>query len=287
MFHWREGFFVLSELFKKAFGIIKLMFLILGILFFTLGLVIGSFINALSFRYNSGKSILTSSACFSCGEKLKSRDLVPVLSFLFLKGKCRECGSKISMQYPLVELITGAVFLLIYFKIQNLLFVSAEIFSLSALVFLVFWAIFLFIAVYDFKHKIVPDGAVYSMSIIAILDIVWKGEFVRLFYGFLLFTPFFLLWLLSRGRLMGLGDGKIALALGLLLPIAVSASGIILSFWLGALFAVFIMIKEKIGLNKSGKKTTMKSELPFVPFMFLGSFLAFYFSLDILGLNLW
>jgi leader peptidase (prepilin peptidase)/N-methyltransferase len=263
------------------------MFLILGTLFFTLGLVIGSFINALSFRYNSGKSILTASACFSCGEKLKARDLVPVLSFLFLKGKCRDCGSKISVQYPLVELITGAVFLLIYVKIQDLLFVSAEMFVASTLVMLAFWAIFIFIAVYDFKHKIVPDGAVYTMSFIAISDILWRGEFIRFFYGFILFTPFFLLWFLSRGRLMGLGDGKIALALGLLLPIAVSSSGVILSFWIGALYAVFIMSKQRIGLNKAGKKTTMKSELPFVPFMFLGSFAAFYFGLDILSLNLW
>lgn len=263
------------------------MEVILGILFFTLGLVIGSFINALSFRYNSGKSILTSSACFSCGGKLKPYDLVPVLSFLFLKGKCRECGSKISVQYPLVELVTGTVFLLVYFKIQDLLFVSASTFTESALALMAFWSIFIFIAVYDFKHKIVPDGAVYAMSVVALLDILWRGEFIRLFYGFLLFTPFFLLWFLSRGRLMGLGDGKIALALGLLLPIAISLSGIILSFWLGALYAIFIMLKERVGLNKVAKKTTMKSELPFVPFMFLGSFSAFYFSLDILGLNLW
>src|SRR3989344_4234135 len=90
--------------------------------FFVFGAIIGSFLNVIILRYNTGLSQKNSigfsgrSHCFSCGKNIKWYDLVPVLSFLFLKGRCRHCKSKISIQYPLVEFITGILFLATFLK---------------------------------------------------------------------------------------------------------------------------------------------------------------------------
>ena len=84
-------------------------------LIFVFGTIIGSFLNVVILRYGTGKSFAKgSSQCFSCGKKLSWYELVPILSFLFQKGKCKGCGSKISWQYPLIETITGVLFLLIF-----------------------------------------------------------------------------------------------------------------------------------------------------------------------------
>jgi prepilin signal peptidase PulO-like enzyme (type II secretory pathway) len=255
---------------------------------FILGLIIGSFINALSYRYNSGKGMMTRSVCFSCGHTLNFLDLVPVFSFLFLASRCRYCRSRISLQYPIVELGAGLVFLLIYLKFPTVELVSGLVFGELILTWL-FWSIFLFIAVYDLKHKIVPDAFVYTMVLIglAVCLLFASGEWWwNMLQGFFVFLPFFLLWLLSRGRYIGLGDGKIILALGLFLPIEISSSGVILSFWIGSVYALGALLLNRC-LNLRGKKLTMKSELPFVPFLLLGSFISYVLSLDILSLSIW
>jgi prepilin signal peptidase PulO-like enzyme (type II secretory pathway) len=78
--------------------------------FFVFGSIIGSFLNVLILRFNTGATFGGRSKCFSCGRELRWYDLVPILSFLFLRGRCRFCKSKISLQYPTVELITGLIF---------------------------------------------------------------------------------------------------------------------------------------------------------------------------------
>ena len=112
---------------------------------FVLGLIIGSFLNVVVLRLNTGESIIKSrSKCFSCGHRLGFFDLIPVLSFVFQKGRCRYCQSKISRHYPLVELITGIVFVLTALKIFNFQ-------NLLSLIF--YWAMFsilIAVSAYDF-----------------------------------------------------------------------------------------------------------------------------------------
>lgn len=260
----------------------------LGILFLLLGLIIGSFINAFSFRYNSGKSILTRSVCFSCGKEIYNRDLIPLLSFILLKGKCRFCHSKISFQYPIVEIISGLAFLATYLKFR--FFLEASVFSVPLFMWVVFshlafWSLFIFISVYDLKHKIVPNGAVYTMLAIGIIQHLYILYMPIVYTGLILFFLFFSLWFFSKGRFIGFGDVKIMLATGLFFIPIVSTSGLILSFWIGALYSLLAILTQKLGLNLGSKKLTIKSEVPFVPFMFLGFFIAFWFGFDFLSLS--
>jgi leader peptidase (prepilin peptidase)/N-methyltransferase len=126
--------------------------LLIYIFVFLFGLIVGSFLNVLIYRFNTGQNITGRSHCFSCGKTLKPSHLIPVISFLWQKGKCAYCKSSIAWQYPAVELTTG------------LLFVLAA--SLATSITYFFWLVFIFsillvITVYDLRHKIIPDLYVY------------------------------------------------------------------------------------------------------------------------------
>jgi leader peptidase (prepilin peptidase) / N-methyltransferase len=227
--------------------------------------------------------MLNRSKCFSCSTTLKWYDLVPLMSFLFLRGHCRYCKSKVSIQYPLVEILTGLLFVLLFFVLP----IDFSIMSFVVLLlYLVFFSSFLFICVYDLKHKIVPEESIYLMVLSAVVLAILNGNLIKqLLFGLILFLPFFLIWYFSKGTWMGLGDGKVALSIGLLLPLQVSISAVILSFWIGSLYAIFVILSQKFSLYSFGKKLTIKSELPFIPFMFLGTIIALFFKMDILGLQ--
>src|SRR3989339_1660823 len=88
---------------------------------FLFGAVVGSFLNVVILRLNTGQSIVSGrSKCFNCAKKLKWRELLPIISFVFLRGKCSACKAKISWQYPLVETITGIIFVLLFQQSQNI-----------------------------------------------------------------------------------------------------------------------------------------------------------------------
>jgi prepilin signal peptidase PulO-like enzyme (type II secretory pathway) len=242
---------------------------------FIFGTIIGSFLNVAALRYNSGRSIGGRSSCFSCRHELAWYELIPVLSFLSSGGRCRSCRSKISWQYPLVELATGILFacLFAYNGLKDG-FIQADIF------WAIEFALLIVITIYDYRHKIIPDGLVYAFSLIALLGVFYFGsiDFWSLIAGPLLFLPFFLLWFVSKGRWIGLGDGKLALGIGWALGAIDGGSAIVLGFWIGALVSLAI-------LAFGGKRLTIKSEVPFGPFLILGFLLIFFFRWDILGLH--
>ena len=250
------------------------------------GMVIGSFLNVVILRYGTGLSFAKGhSRCFSCSHRLSWYDLIPFFSFLFLKGRCRYCKSKISSQYPLIEMISGLVLLLLYF---NVFWVNPTLFVFDALIFY----ILLMIATYDFRHKIIPDGLVYSFVIISLLRIVYLIGFGRLFSfpfyldllaGPALFLFFYILWAISRGRWIGFADAKLALGVGWFLGFFASISAIILSFWIGAIISLAIIAFGK--LNLLSKKLTIKSEIPFAPFIILAVFLEYFSNFDFLSLH--
>src|SRR3989344_2743376 len=131
------------------------------ILIFIFGTIIGSFLNVVILRYNSGMSLGGRSGCFSCGKPLTWKELIPLLSFFYQRRKCVGCGSAISWQYPAVEALTGLSFVLIFYKyFGNDLILSAERVS-SALIYAVIFCLLIVIAVYDMRHKIIPNGPVY------------------------------------------------------------------------------------------------------------------------------
>ncbi|MFA5934473.1 MAG: prepilin peptidase [Candidatus Paceibacterota bacterium] len=242
---------------------------------FILGTIIGSFINVVVLRYNTGLSFAKGrSKCFSCGDTLSWYELVPLFSFIFLGGKCLSCGSKISYQYPVVEFITGLVFSLVFLKTGISIFFPF---------YLVVFSILVIIAVYDVKHKIIPDGMVFAFSVLSlvvlflsqnvsnglILPNIWD-----LLAGPILASFFAFFWLVSSGRWMGFGDAKLALGVGWLLGIAGGVFAIMLSFWIGAVVSLFIILLEKLNLFKWG--ITIKSEIPFAPFIILATFIQYF-----------
>lgn len=269
---------------------------------FVLGTIVGSFLNVVALRYNTSLPITRGrSKCFSCDKKLNYYELVPLLSFMWLKGKCRGCKSKISWQYPIVEFLTGLLFAGIVFKLWPLAEVVPYYFLASLVYLFAMWGILVVILIYDIRHKIIPDSLVFAFIILGAVKIVFdyflpspltQVSLIDLFAGFILFVPFFLLWIMSRGKWIGLGDGKLALGIGFFLGIAKGVSAITIAFWIGAVVGLLLIFLQKIlGVNHRGglsfisKHITMKTEIPFAPFLILGIALAFFFGFDVFGLG--
>jgi leader peptidase (prepilin peptidase)/N-methyltransferase len=238
-----------------------------------LGLILGSFINALSFRFNTGRIATLFSAtstgrsrCMRCGHVLGVLDLLPVFSWVVLRGHCRYCGSRISWQYPLVEAAGGALAVGAFLNSQS-----------SLLAFAVLFAVFmtmLFIAVYDLRHAIIPWSASLTLlCLVFVFQFIEGDVFFAALDGIILASPLFLISFVSKERWMGWGDGVLELGLGWLLGLTVGLTALFLAFWAGALVGIVLLWARK-GI-------TMKSEVPFAPFLILGALVAFLFHVDI------
>ena len=266
---------------------------VLGILIFTLGTVIGSFLNVVIYRTGSGVGYSGRSKCLSCGKMLTAQMLVPLFSFFFQRGRCAYCGTKLSWQYPLVETLSGALFVMVWwvtgFDPLSSGIKETSFFFLDAAI----WMTLLAITVYDLRHKIIPDRFALCFALLSGLLLLFRfeqgllspyfltftGEYipvwVDLVAGPLLALPFALLWLFSGGRVMGLGDAKLAWGIGWVLGFIGGVSAIILAFWTA-------LIPSLILLFLSRKRFTMKSEIPFAPFLILGTLIVFVWNVDIL-----
>ena len=273
----------------------------LQIAVFIFGTIIGSFLNVVILRYGR-KSLTGRSVCPNCGKKLQWFELVPLVSFFFLGRKCRGCQQKISWQYPLVEIVTGILFLTI-FNSQFPVFNQFSIHNFQFLNLIILWVIFsllIVIFVYDFLHKIIPDLLVFlfiGLSVIPILggfDTLsgnwWNFSWgTRLWAGPVLALPFAGLWFFSKGKWIGLGDAKLAWGIGWLLGFAKGLSAIILGVWLGALVGLLLIFLPRVipkqRLFFKGKNFTMKSELPFAPFLIIGLLLVVFLKWDVWSLG--
>jgi len=244
---------------------------------FILGTIAGSFLNCVIYRLEQGQSFLKGrSHCPQCKHTLSWQDLIPVLSFLFLKGKCRYCKKPISWQYPLVEISTGLIFLLI----SNFQFlISKQFLIFNFLNLFYYWIIAAFliiIFVYDLKHYIIPDKVVYPAIILVLIFnlqflifnqfSIFKFSILSAFGAALFFLA---IVLVSRGKWMGVGDIKLAFLMGLLLGWPDILVALFSAFFIGAIIGT--------GLIAAGRKK-LSSEIPFGPFLVTGTFLALFFG---------
>jgi len=253
------------------------MFFLVYFSIFVLGLAVGSFLNCVIYRQEVGESFLKGrSYCPNCKHTLSWIDLIPLFSFLFLKGECRYCHKKISLQYPLVELFTAILFILVaFYSFPNLLVTSYWLLITSLLI---------IIFVFDLKHYIIPDGVIYSAIAISGIWYLVSGIFfyaytkyqtLNTLYSALGTALFFLIIvLISRGKWMGVGDIKLAFFMGLFLGWPNILVGLFLAFFIGAIIG--------IGLIIFGKKK-MSSEVPFGPFLVAGTFLALFFGQNLIN----
>lgn len=228
------------------------------ILIFLFGLAIGSFLNVVIYRAKIKKSILRPrSFCPHCKHLLAWFDLIPVLSFVSLKGRCRYCRKKISPVYALVELATGILFVLFYLQNSN--------FNLALAFNLFFVSILIVTFVYDLRYYLIIDNVILLGAIAAIFASIFLGglSFPQAILGSLAAGVFFaIIVLVSRGKWMGGGDVKLGFLLGLILGWPKILVALFLAFILGSIVGLFLVIR--------GKKK-LKSAVPFGPFLALSA----------------
>lgn len=233
---------------------------------FVFGLCVGSFLNVCINRLINGESVISpASRCPKCKQKIKWYDNIPVISFLLLQGKCRYCRGRISLQYPIVELLTAVIFLCMYKEVW---------FLFLALMLLV-------ISFIDLKTKIIPDiitipgiviGLVFKL-VFAFVDKDWAGFFDASLgmvlglgiFGFIVFA--------SRGG-MGMGDIKLAGLIGVFLGLEKAFLMILLSFIIGGLVGAVLLIFR---IKKR------KDAIPFGPYLAIASVISMFFGKKILN----
>ena len=231
---------------------------------FIFGLVFGSFYNVLIYRLPNHKSIVKPpSSCGNCHKQLKALDLIPVLSYVMLKGKCRYCNEKISIQYPLIELFTGLVFLFSYYKFGlSLLFLKSIVLA----------SIVLVISMIDFKYYIIPDSISLFTFIVAIVFnvIIQDISLKSLISAFLLGGGF--LFVIALIGPMGGGDIKIMAGFALFLGLNKTVLALLLSFTFGGIIGIFLIVT---------KIKSRKDAIPFGPFLGMGTYMSFIYFQEI------
>lgn len=231
------------------------------ILIFLFGLCVGSFLNVLIDRLPAGESVLWGrSLCDHCKKPLRWFELIPVVSFFLQAGRCRRCHKELSRQYPLVELATAIGFVWIAGVVAT---------PWSNWTHWAYWVIFsslLVIFVSDLKYQIIPDSMVVTGIVGAIGTVGGTGGIgENILVGLGAAGFFFLLFVVTAGRGMGLGDVKLAFLLGLLLGYPMIIVGLYAAFLTGAATGVILMV--------IGKKT-LKSTIAFGPFLIIGIVIA-------------
>jgi len=237
---------------------------------FILGTIIGSFLNVCIYRIPLKESIaFPPSHCTSCSTRLKSLDLVPVLSFLFGKAKCKYCGEKISYQYPLIELLNGLLYLLVYLKFGP---------TLNFIGYSVLCSILIVIAIIDYYNQIIPDtinlfGLVCGFIFHAI-NFNGFSSLLQYLLGFLIGGGFLLLVAAVTKGAMGGGDIKLMAVLGFWLGWKYTILILFLSFFIGALISIVLILFKFKG---------RKDMIPFGPFIVLATIVTLFYGNDIIN----
>ncbi len=252
------------------------------------GIVIGSFLNVYIYRFHTGKSIAGSSHCLSCQTPLRWYELFPLVSYLGLRGKCRTCSARIPSRYFWVELVTALLFLLVVLTVTDFWLWPLLAFLMATLV---------VIAVYDLYHFVIPDGFVYTLVVVAIIygtyefyqSASWLMLLERSGAALIGFGFFAGLWTYSKGRWIGFGDAKLAIPLGFLVGLGGVFSMLVLSFWIGTVISLGVIMfqqlkkRGQLHLQLGGSGLTIKSEVPFAPFLILGFLCVFFLHIDVLA----
>lgn len=269
---------------------------------FVFGLIIGSFLNVVILRYKPESSVFAlfplsgRSHCRSCRKTLSWYELIPLASFLIQRGRCRSCKERLSVQYPLVEFLTGLIFLTpLYFynpQMHDYSIVAGALWTAAFIAFLVLSAI-------DYYWMIIPDELNFFIIALGIVRILnektysifgdFTGSFIGQFSG--LFGIRSDIWLnhlaggaiglafigliilITRGRGMGMGDLKLSAALGVLFGWPDIAFLLALAFILGSVYGVYVLTLGKKGL---------KDSVPFGPFLILGAVTVVFFGKQLL-----
>lgn len=266
------------------------MTLFAAIIIFILGAAIGSFLSVVVYRMDkSEKGILLSrSMCTACKKHIKWRHLIPIFSWIFLKGKCAYCGNRISFHYLALELLTGLLFLLAFFQ-WNFVQGTAILTDPTFLQYTIDWQtfqIFLFYIIelgflmaiffYDLLHQEIPDKlSLPAIAIAVVGGLIFQNPapFNMLIGGGSIFAFFLLQFILSRGIWIGGGDLRLGALIGILLGWELGILAVVTAYLVGALFALYLLIRKKV---------TRKSAIPFGPFLVFGAVVSLFWGAKIL-----
>lgn len=231
------------------------------------GLIVGSFLNVVAWRSLRDMSIIfPPSHCPSCKHRLSPLDLIPVLSYLYLRGKCRYCETNISALYPLAEIITAILLYWSYKKIG----LSLELVPISFLMMLLVISVLT-----DLRKMLILDKVTLPFTVVFLLLRTFIGEEPFFYYvlgGMIGFTLLFVLSLISKGGFGG-GDVKLYLAIGVALGPRYTVLSFTFATILGAIVAVSLLIFRKI---------EKKQPIPFAPFILFGTVVAYFYGDDFL-----
>jgi leader peptidase (prepilin peptidase)/N-methyltransferase len=251
------------------------MNLIIGLFVFITGLIFGSFFNVCIFRIQKGESIsYPPSHCTNCNNRLNWYDLVPALSYVFLKGQCRYCGEKISLRYPAIELITGILFYLVYFKYGI---------TILTIKFIVFISILIIIGMIDFDTTDVYFSTTVTGMILGLGSIIAEGylknAIITYVLGGVLGGGLIALIIIGSKIIlgtegMGWGDAEICLVCGLFLGLKLIIVMLLVSFVLGGIIGV-ALIAMKI--------KSRQDCIPFGPFIVLAAIFTVFFGQGIVS----
>ena len=241
------------------------------VIFFIMGLIFGSFYNVVAYRLSNNISLINPvrSMCPNCKKELGILELIPIFSYVFLKGKCSICKEKISLFYPFIELLTGINFALSYYLSG---------FSIDLLIMLILFSYFSIVIYSDFKYMIIPDEVTIVTVILTLILIIIKGLYLNILVGFISFLSTYLfakiISLILRKDAMGGGDIKLMFFVGLLLNYNALLAFFISSF-LAFPAAFYVTVKNK------------NSKIAFGPFILLATIIIYIFKLDLINILIW
>lgn len=242
-----------------------------------LGACVGSFISLLIERIYKKESgiLLGRSHCPACKKVLKALHLIPILSYIYLKGKCAFCKRKISPLYPTIELTSALVYLMLYLYYPMAIFHDISGMTIIVLQCYIFFAL-IFTFFYDLKYMIISDRILLPAIVIAFLLPTLDGyplTFLQALAGFSIPTLFFLIQIfISNGRWLGGGDLRIGALMGAFLGVSKVLVALFSAYMLGSILCILLLTTTKL---------SRKSMIPFGPFLVCGTLLSFFLGDDI------
>lgn len=240
---------------------------------FIFGLFIGSFLNVVIYRLHRQESFVKGfSKCLFCNHRLYTKDLVPLFSYLYLKGRCRYCKQRFSHQYPLVELATALSFVLVFFYIFPQ---SNFVLQTGPLLQLVDWwvivAFLVIIFVYDLKYYLILDKVVLPAVIVIFLANLALGyQWWALLFAAVMGGGFFLLqFVISKGRWIGGGDIRLGFLMGIILGWPQILTALFIAYILGSIISIFLLLSNR---------KEWSDKVPFGTFLSLATFITMLYG---------